>query len=267
MTGCPSRAISPDTLPRHAPNSAMVVSMTPEPSRPKSPSTSPWRTSMSRWLTTSRPPESKTHRSRAANATPPGKILRAGRCRAHACADHLVDDSIARSLGGHEAAADAPVAHDDDAVRNLEYFGQPVRDENDGDATRAECAHPLEQPHRLALGQRGGGFVEDQKAGVLGEGADDQDKLLGRKVEVAEQAGRVDVDAEILQRGFGARAAAAAGRPGQTLTGSLLRKRPSATVRSGATFTSCARKATPAASASATEWQRSGAPLKSISPE
>ncbi len=82
-------------------------------------------------------------------------------------ADHLVDHRVARWFRRCERAADPAVAHDDDAVGNLEHFGQPMRDEDDGDAARAERAHPVEQPLRFAIGQCRRRLVEDQQAGIL----------------------------------------------------------------------------------------------------
>ncbi len=49
-------------------------------------------------------------------------------------ADHLVDHRIARRLGRHERSAHPPVAHDHDAVGDLEDLGKAVRHEDDGNA-------------------------------------------------------------------------------------------------------------------------------------
>lgn len=79
-----------------------------------------------------------------------------------ASADHLFDDFVAGGLGGGEGAAHPSVAHDDDAVRYLEHFGETVGNEDDGHAACPQHPHPVEQAHRLPLGQRRCGFVEDQ---------------------------------------------------------------------------------------------------------
>ena len=75
----------------------------------------------------------------------------------------------ARYVAGAMVAADAAVAHDDDAVGDREDLGQPMRDEDDRDAARLQRAHAVEQPLRLAFGQRRGRLVEDQQPRILGQ--------------------------------------------------------------------------------------------------
>ena len=62
-----------------------------------------------------------------------------------------------------------------------------------------ERPHAVEQPLRLAVGQRRRRLVEDQEPRVLAKRAHDQHELLRREVEVAHRRRRIDIDAESLR--------------------------------------------------------------------
>ena len=112
-------------------------------------------------------------------------------------------------------------------------------------------AQPIEQPLRLASGQRRSRLIEDQQSDLLGEGPRDQDQLLGGEVERSHLGLRLGIDAEVGE-GAGRLGVAQVWSTNPNRDGSAPRYMFCATVRSGQTLTSCGTIAMPARSASAT---------------
>ncbi len=124
-------------------------------------------------------------------------------------AQHRGDQGRARQLGGRAGLHDRAVAHHREAVAEPVAFGQPVADEQQGDAVGAQ---PLDHPEQhLDLGprQRRGGFVEDQHARAERDAARDRHHLLLAEPERAELGGRVHAQAVALHDLAGQRVHAA----------------------------------------------------------
>ena len=119
-------------------------------------------------------------------------------------ADHLGHDIVPRHGIDGVTAANPAVPHDHDAIGDGEDLGEAVRDEDDGDATRLERAHAIEQALQLVLGQRRRRLVENQEARLLGKRPSDDDELLRSKVERRHGGFGIDLEAEIGQRAAGA---------------------------------------------------------------
>ncbi len=120
---------------------------------------------------------------------------------------------VAAHHGGHdllvgkrplvEAGGDRAVAHHGDAIGHLGDFGQAMRDEDAGDAAGLQMANDLEQVDRLIVGERGGGFVEDQHLGLQRQGPGDHQQVpLGGR-QGRSQAPRIEADIGIGQDFFG----------------------------------------------------------------
>ena len=108
-------------------------------------------------------------------------------------ADHRIDEFRRRRLGDvarHDVLA---VAENRDSVAVVENLRQPVGDVDDRDAAGGEPANDAEERLRLALGQSGGGFVEDQHPAVERQRLGDLDQLLVGDRQVTHQRSRVDV--------------------------------------------------------------------------
>ena len=78
-----------------------------------------------------------------------------------------------------------------------------VGDEDHAHTAGLQVVDHTEQRIDLASGQRRGGLVQDQQAGVLGEGLGDLDQLLARDPELADALVEVDVQADPVQRLLG----------------------------------------------------------------
>ena len=92
----------------------------------------------------------------------------------------------------HEGYA-TPIVHlETDFKRTLQY-------KDIGEAALAQVAEDGEEDLHLVLGEGGGGLVEDEDAGVFGEGFDDFDELLFADAEAGDGRGGVDGDAESLE--------------------------------------------------------------------
>jgi len=114
--------------------------------------------------------------------------------------DHVADEfAFCRrtGLGGEDGGA---VAEHGDAIREGEDFVEPVRDVDAGDAARAQVAEDGEEHLHFMLGERGGGFVEDEDARVLGQRLDDFDELLFAHAEPPDGRGGIDGDAEAVEQ-------------------------------------------------------------------
>src|SRR5699024_6832983 len=75
-----------------------------------------------------------------------------------------------------------------------------VGDKHHAHALGLEVLDDAEQGVDLPPGERGGGLVEDEQAGVLGESLGDLDQLLAGDAELADGPVEVDVQADLLQR-------------------------------------------------------------------
>ena len=131
---------------------ASAASTHPEPRSPNRPTISPFSTASERPSTSdtvARALSSKTISRRTLSAGVARRVRRAALRCASRFAQHLGDDVGARDLAGDVIASDAPVAHDDDTVRNGEDFSQPMRNEYDRDAASLERPDAVEQPQRL----------------------------------------------------------------------------------------------------------------------
>ncbi|GAA3407757.1 hypothetical protein GCM10018952_02420 [Streptosporangium vulgare] len=103
------------------------------------------------------------------------------------------DDLLLGHLRGEEGAADLPVAQHGETVGQGHHVGQPVADVDHRHPVGGELPDLLEQPLDLGHHERLGGLVEDQDAGLAGEGSTDLDGLLLGEGQPAGRGGRVDV--------------------------------------------------------------------------
>ncbi len=78
--------------------------------------------------------------------------------------DHAADDPVLfHRLGPAIDAVDgAAVAQHRDPVGDARDLRQFVRDQDRGDALRAECQQPIQQRSAVVLVQAGGRLIEDQ---------------------------------------------------------------------------------------------------------
>ncbi len=76
----------------------------------------------------------------------------------HHRGDHVRDGQ----LGAVPGPDQAPIAHDGDAIGDLEHLLQPVRDVEHGQAVGAQVPQDREQALRLVLVERGVGLIEDE---------------------------------------------------------------------------------------------------------
>jgi len=115
-------------------------------------------------------------------------------------ADHELDEFGAIDLS-HGAGGDvAAVAKDGDAVADFEDFIEAVGDVDDAGAGGAQVGNDAEETLGFALGEGGGGFVEDEDFGVRTDGLGDLDDLLFRHAEGGDEAGGVDVGAGAFEQ-------------------------------------------------------------------
>ena len=118
-------------------------------------------------------------------------------------ADHHVDDVVLGAVLGDQRADIAAVAHDGDAVGDDLDLVHAVRDVDDAQLLLAQIADDLEQLLDLRLGQRGGGLVEDDDLGLVGDGLGDLAHLLLADGQVAHLLGGIDLDAQLLEELLG----------------------------------------------------------------
>ncbi|MPM31601.1 hypothetical protein SDC9_78157 [bioreactor metagenome] len=88
-----------------------------------------------------------------------------------------------------------PVAQHRDRVGQLEHLAQVVGDEDEGGAPRPQVADELEQLGPLAVGQRGGGLIEDDQLRAAVHGADDVQLAGVDRAELADRGAWVDLEA------------------------------------------------------------------------
>ena len=119
----------------------------------------------------------------------------------HGPADHELRQLGDGRLRRHALAHHATTAHDGDAIGDVEYLAQLVRDEDDGRALRLELLQDAEQLLGLLRGEHGRGLVEDERPGAVVERLQDLDALLLADREVLDARVRVDLEAEALGQG------------------------------------------------------------------
>ena len=117
------------------------------------------------------------------------------------------------ALGHH-----LPLAHDGDAVGDLDHFRQLVRDEDDAHAARRHGAERREQAFGLLRRQRRRRLVEHQDAGAAHQRLGDLDALLLADGKLAHQPVGIEMDVEVAadcRRAARPPCAASAARPGR----------------------------------------------------
>src|SRR5690606_22210672 len=114
-------------------------------------------------------------------------------------ANHHADQTVTVDIGHPDAADQLAVFQNGRLVGQLEHFLEAVRDIDDGDALRLQLAQTVKQKRRLASGDDGGGFVEDQKLDRPDEGLGDLDHLLVGDRQGSDLAVDVDLGTEIAQ--------------------------------------------------------------------
>ena len=117
--------------------------------------------------------------------------------------DHVADDirhfELGRGLGHHVRT----VAHDGDIVGNPLDFRHLVRNVDNTHTAVTEHVDDPEQVLNLFFGQRGGGFVEDNDLGLVGDRLGDFHHLpLGNR-HGAHDASGIHIDAELFKDRLG----------------------------------------------------------------
>ena len=122
-----------------------------------------------------------------------------GELAAHHVADDVRHLQLAGRLGDHVGA----VAHDGDIVRDALDLAHLVGDIDDADAAVAQHVDDAEQVFHFLLGERGGGFVEHDDLGIIGNCLGDLHHLTLGDGHGAHDAPGIDVDAELVEDGLG----------------------------------------------------------------
>ena len=199
-TGRSSRTCPPWKRSRFStPATTFAASVRPEPIRPKTPVIWPAKTEKDVLRTTLPIDRFWT----LSTFSPAGRglpvLVRTVEFVGERAADHGAHDLLAvegRRDVGHDMLA---VAHDGDAVGDLQRLLQRMRDEDDRDAARLQ---PLDQREELVLllrRQRRRRLVEDDDLGVVMHRPRDLDHLLLAGAEAGHHGGRIDVEVERLQ--------------------------------------------------------------------
>ena len=131
-----------------------------------------------------------------------GGACAAGEKVADLTAHHVLDHLSLAGFGGIAGEHGGTVAEDGHAVGDGKDLVQLVGDVDAADAALAEVAQDVEQDEHLVLGQSGGGLVEDQQAGILGQGLDDFDQLLLAHAQGTDFGRRVEGDLEAVEEGL-----------------------------------------------------------------
>ncbi len=151
--------------------------------------------------------------------------------------DHHAHETLFRCLRERSGADEAAVAKHGGRRRALVDLAQPVRDEDDPDAAVSELRQPLEEALRRRLRQRARSLVEDEQPRLGRDGARHLYLLLQLDAQLADLRARIDVDAEVVERGAARRDAVR-----QSMTPARRGRRPmstfSATVSVGASVSS-----------------------------
>ncbi len=112
-------------------------------------------------------------------------------------ADHLLDEHVARGVGGQAGRDRAPVGEDRDAVAALRDLVEAMGDVDDADALGGEPADDAEQRLHLAVVEDRRRLVHDQQPHLLRQRAGDRDDLLGGGAE--REHARVDRDRRVVE--------------------------------------------------------------------
>ncbi len=111
-------------------------------------------------------------------------------------AHQAVDRDVLREVGGDEGA----VAHDGDAVAEIEDLVEAVRDEQDAGAPVAQRPRNREQAVDLDAAECGRRFVHDEDFGIERDGLGDLDDLLVGDGKTVRDAVRMDRHAEAAEQ-------------------------------------------------------------------
>ena len=122
---------------------------------------------------------------------------------ADVAADHQPDDLLAAGGGDVQGLDALTVAQDGHPVGEGQDLLQAVGNVDAGDATSLEPAQDAHQQLGLRLGERRRRLVEEQDAGVLGQGLDDLHELLLADPEVGDGVRRIEVDVVVLEQALG----------------------------------------------------------------
>ena len=121
--------------------------------------------------------------------------------------DHGMDQALLGQVLVVQRLDRAAVAHDGDAIGEVEHLAQVVRNIDDRHAFGAQLAHDVEQALALATRQSGIGLVEHKHAGALTDGARNFDELHLGDRQPAHARVRIErVHAETFERGASLRA-------------------------------------------------------------
>ena len=176
------------------PRSARTNSSAPLPTDPKTPTTSPARTSTLKSRTRVRAAGSLD--VDAAHREPHLADLRlAAPVQLDVAADHGAHDPPRRRLrlAALQPVGDAAVAEHRDAVGDAGDLVEPMRDVDDRDALPPQLLDMREEHLRLGVGQRRGRLVERKEAHAAHHGPRDHDQLLLRREQRADALGRIDL--------------------------------------------------------------------------
>ena len=92
---------------------------------------------------------------------------------------HLVDQPRVVVFAALALADVAPVAHDHDALGNLQHFVELVGDKEKGNAALLQFVDDGKKRPDLALGEGAGRLIHDDELRVLAQRLGDRDQLLG----------------------------------------------------------------------------------------
>ena len=109
-------------------------------------------------------------------------------------AHHERNQLLGRGLGDREGTLQVPVLQDGYPIGELKDLLQAVRNIDDADAPFLQLPDYAEERICFGDGEGGGGLVEDEEAGVEGEGFGNFDHLLLRGGQAAEGRGRIDME-------------------------------------------------------------------------
>src|SRR6202035_6007287 len=141
--------------------------------------------------------ENKNFRSRC--------ILRLRIERLQVAADHETYHAVVVYIGLLQHSGYGTISKRNNAVRALLDFMQAMGDEDDADAARLQFGHDLEQAVGLRQRQARGGLVHDHDLRAQRERLGDLDKLALGEREIGNRRVGLEVRAEPVEQGLGAR--------------------------------------------------------------
>ena len=107
----------------------------------------------------------------------------------HGNAEDLLKGSRTEHLAGGAVEGDAAVANADDALHEAPGEGEIVNDRDDGHALGVEAPEEGHHLHLVLHVEEAGGLIEEEDAGLLGEGEGDPGALTLAAGEAPERAG------------------------------------------------------------------------------